>query len=95
LGHSVPDARKLAEEIVANKIGETARIEKATAQFETRVRYLDNLMAVGGNYSGHLKERGLERKKWAAMPFFIRPPKAAKEIGFCARAAKIHPLRPE
>lgn len=72
---ALPMLAELAEKIAAGKIGETTRIEKATAQFETPVMYPDNLMAVGGNYSGHLKEMGLEVKKWAAMPFFIKPPK--------------------
>ena len=45
------------------------------AQLLTPVIYPDKLMAVGANYSGHLKEMGLKAEKWASMPFFIRPPK--------------------
>ena len=71
-----PMLEELAEEIAANKIVGTTRIEKDAAQLETPVMYPDNLFAVGGNYSGHLKEMGLEVKKWAAMPFFTKPPKA-------------------
>ena len=33
------------------------------------------LLAVGANYSGHLREMGLKVEKWAVMPFFIRPPR--------------------
>ena len=39
------------------------------------VLYPDSLLAVGANYSGHLKEMGLAVEKWAVMPFFMRPPK--------------------
>ncbi len=38
------------------------------------ILYPDALLAVGANYSGHLKEMGLRVEKWAVMPFFIRPP---------------------
>lgn len=40
----------------------------------TPVMYPDSLMAVGANYSGHLREMGLEPTKWDSMPFFLRPP---------------------
>ncbi|WP_010164860.1 fumarylacetoacetate hydrolase family protein [Sphingomonas sp. PAMC 26617] len=39
------------------------------------ILYPDTLLAVGANYSGHLKEMGLKVEKWAVMPFFIRPPR--------------------
>jgi 2,4-didehydro-3-deoxy-L-rhamnonate hydrolase len=43
-------------------------------QISTPVMYPNKLMAIGANYSGHLKEMGLEAKKWDSMPFFLRPP---------------------
>lgn len=39
------------------------------------ILYPDKMLAVGANYSGHLKEMGLAAQKWASMPFFLRPPK--------------------
>ena len=45
-------------------------------QIFTPVLYPETLLAVGANYSGHLKEMGLKIEKWAVMPFFMRPPKA-------------------
>lgn len=41
----------------------------------TPVRYPDKLLAVGANYSGHLREMGLAVEKWESMPFFLRPPR--------------------
>ena len=72
---SLPMLEELSEHIVAGKLGAVSRIEKNMAQLETPVLYPDKLMAVGANYSGHLKEMGLDVKKWASMPFFLRPPK--------------------
>ena len=43
----------------------------------TPVLYPETLLAVGANYSGHLKEMGLAVEKWAVMPFFIRPPRTS------------------
>ncbi|MFE4664664.1 fumarylacetoacetate hydrolase family protein [Streptomyces sp. NPDC056716] len=42
----------------------------------TPVRYPDSLIAVGANYAGHLKEMGLEVKRWVPMPFFHCPPRS-------------------
>jgi 2,4-didehydro-3-deoxy-L-rhamnonate hydrolase len=39
------------------------------------VLYPNALLAVGANYSGHLREMGLKVEKWGVMPFFIRPPR--------------------
>ena len=72
---SLPLLEELADQIIAGKVGIVDRIEQNMAEFETPVMFPDNLMAVGANYSGHLKEMGLEAKKWASMPFFLRPPK--------------------
>jgi 2-keto-4-pentenoate hydratase/2-oxohepta-3-ene-1,7-dioic acid hydratase in catechol pathway len=44
------------------------------ADFATPVLYPNKLMAVGANYTGHLKEMGLPIEKWQPMPFFFRPP---------------------
>ena len=46
-----------------------------SAHLLTPVLYPDSLLAVGANYSGHLKEMGLKAEKWASMPFFVRPPR--------------------
>jgi 2,4-didehydro-3-deoxy-L-rhamnonate hydrolase len=72
---SLPLLEELADRIIAGKFGMVDRIEHNKAEFETPVMFPDKLMAVGANYSGHLKEMGLEAKKWASMPFFLRPPK--------------------
>ncbi len=48
----------------------------ADPELLTPVLYPETLLAVGANYSGHLKEMGLKVEKWAVMPFFIRPPRA-------------------
>ncbi len=61
-------AAKLADQLDGGLSGQVA-------QLLTPVMYPDKLMAVGANYSGHLKEMGLKAEKWASMPFFIRPPK--------------------
>jgi 2,4-didehydro-3-deoxy-L-rhamnonate hydrolase len=50
-------------------------VSEQDAHLLTPVIYPDKLMAVGANYSGHLREMGLKAEKWASMPFFIRPPK--------------------
>jgi 2,4-didehydro-3-deoxy-L-rhamnonate hydrolase len=44
------------------------------AELLTPVIFPNKLMAVGANYSGHLKEMGLAPAKWSSMPFFLRPP---------------------
>ncbi len=66
----------LLEEL-ADKLADQADggLSGQEAQLLTPVMYPDKLMAVGANYSGHLKEMGLKAEKWASMPFFIRPPR--------------------
>lgn len=49
-------------------------IEPSAAHLLAPILYPDKLLAVGGNYSGHLQEMGMEAKKGASMPFFLRPP---------------------
>ncbi|KAF4956889.1 hypothetical protein FGADI_3492 [Fusarium gaditjirri] len=44
------------------------------ARFDTPIRYPRKLLAVGANYSGHLKEMGLSAEKWDPLPFFSCPP---------------------
>jgi 2,4-didehydro-3-deoxy-L-rhamnonate hydrolase len=43
----------------------------------TPIMYPDKLLAVGANYSGHLKEMGLLAQRWDSMPFFMRPPETS------------------
>ena len=64
--------QRTAAELADEAVGGTPERD---ASLLTPVMYPDKLMAVGANYSGHLKEMGLEATKWASMPFFLRPPK--------------------
>ncbi|KAF5537103.1 bifunctional 4-hydroxyphenylacetate degradation enzyme [Fusarium napiforme] len=50
------------------------RIPLKEANFDTPIRYPNKLLAVGANYSSHLKEMGLSTEKWDPMPFFSCPP---------------------
>ncbi|KAF9776112.1 hypothetical protein IL306_005745 [Fusarium sp. DS 682] len=50
------------------------RYQLHEVKFDTPVRYPNKLLAVGANYSGHLKEMGLAAEKWDPMPFFSCPP---------------------
>ena len=69
-------ALPMLQDVVADlDLGAVGGIASADAQVLTPVMYPDKLMAVGANYSGHLKEMGLKAEKWASMPFFLRPPK--------------------
>jgi 2,4-didehydro-3-deoxy-L-rhamnonate hydrolase len=70
---SLPVLEVLSSELTAGKVHAT-KIAAASADLLTPVRYPDALLAVGANYSGHLKEMGLQVTKWASMPFFLRPP---------------------
>jgi 2,4-didehydro-3-deoxy-L-rhamnonate hydrolase len=70
---SLPVLEALSSELSAGKVNAT-KIAAASADLLTPVRYPDALLAVGANYSGHLKEMGLQVTKWASMPFFLRPP---------------------
>ena len=63
-------------EIAAGNLAAPA-IAEADTTLLTPILYPDALLAVGANYSGHLKEMGLEAEKWASMPFFMRPPKTS------------------
>jgi 2,4-didehydro-3-deoxy-L-rhamnonate hydrolase len=67
----------LADAIAAGKIAGGRQINGRGADLLTPIMYPDKVMAVGANYSGHLKEMGLEAKKWDSMPFFLRPPTTA------------------
>jgi 2,4-didehydro-3-deoxy-L-rhamnonate hydrolase len=72
---SLPLLEEMADKLVSGNKTAPADIAAKTATLLTPVLYPDGLFAVGANYSGHLKEMGLDTKKWASMPFFIRPPK--------------------
>ncbi|KAF5253105.1 hypothetical protein FANTH_1936 [Fusarium anthophilum] len=50
------------------------RVQLKDTNFDTPIRYPNKLLAVGANYSGHLKEMGLPAEKWDPMPFFSCPP---------------------
>ncbi|KAF5537603.1 bifunctional 4-hydroxyphenylacetate degradation enzyme [Fusarium mexicanum] len=50
------------------------RVQLKDANFDTPIRYPNKLLAVGANYSCHLKEMGLPAEKWNPMPFFSCPP---------------------
>src|SRR5260370_10603045 len=73
---SFPLLQELADPIATNGAKDTAGIPKEAAHLLAPVLYPHNLVAIGGNYAGHLKAMGLEVKKWNVMPFFIRPPKS-------------------
>jgi 2,4-diketo-3-deoxy-L-fuconate hydrolase len=73
---SLPLLQELADSLATNGATKPAGIPKEAARVLAPVLYPDNLLAVGGNYAGHLKAMGLEVKKWDVMPFFIRPPKS-------------------
>jgi 2,4-didehydro-3-deoxy-L-rhamnonate hydrolase len=72
---SLPLLEALADKLSDGSKTHAADIAARTATLLTPIMYPDGLFAVGANYSGHLKEMGLDTKKWASMPFFIRPPK--------------------
>ena len=72
---ALPLLEALAERLDDSEADHPGAINGADATVLTPVLYPDNLLAVGANYSGHLKEMGLKAEKWASMPFFIRPPK--------------------
>lgn len=50
----------------------TVDVEKSS--FVAPVQYPNKLLAVGANYTSHLKEMGLPVEKWDPMPFFSCPP---------------------
>lgn len=66
----------LADSLSGGSLRGSVGIDSHAAALLTPVMYPDNLVAVGANYSGHLKEMGLEPEKWQVMPFFLRPPKS-------------------
>ncbi len=53
---------------------EQALLGVHTVSLLAPILYPDKMLAVGANYSGHLKEMDLEQQKGAAMPLFLRPP---------------------
>ncbi|KAF4332412.1 bifunctional 4-hydroxyphenylacetate degradation enzyme [Fusarium beomiforme] len=61
---------------IANKGNQDSitRHQLSEVNLDTPVRYPNKLLAVGANYSGHLKEMGLAAEKWDPMPFFSCPP---------------------
>ncbi|MGZ3434490.1 MAG: fumarylacetoacetate hydrolase family protein [Isosphaeraceae bacterium] len=71
---SLPLLQGLVDRLTEKTDGPVAPIEASLVQFETPVVYPNKLMAVGANYSGHLKEMGLAVQKWESMPFLLRPP---------------------
>ncbi|KAL7930208.1 hypothetical protein V8C35DRAFT_283587 [Trichoderma chlorosporum] len=76
---SWPDTFPMLEQLAQNIMaGQNAlggyQITLGNAQLLTPIMYPNKLLAVGANYSGHLKEMGLSAAKWASMPFFMRPP---------------------
>jgi len=73
---SLPLLQELADSLATNGATNTAGIPKEAAHLLAPVLYPDNLVAIGGNYEGHLKAMGMAVKKWDVMPFFIRPPKS-------------------
>src|SRR5580704_17732121 len=73
---SLPLLLELADSLATNGATRTAGIAEEAAHVLAPVLYPDTLVAVGGNYAGHLKAMNLEVNKWDVMPFFIRPPKS-------------------
>ncbi len=61
-------------EALAETLNAEAGIGEGEAELMTPVPNPDKLLAVGANYSGHLKEMGLAVARWDSMPFFMRPP---------------------
>ena len=72
---ALPLLEAMAERLGDGEAAHPSAVDDKDATLLTPVMYPDNLLAVGANYSGHLKEMGLKAEKWASMPFFIRPPK--------------------
>ena len=71
---SLPLLELMATKITGDTKLQANAISSKIANLLTPQIYPRKLMAVGANYSGHLKEMGLDPKKWASMPFFLRPP---------------------
>jgi len=72
---ALPLLEAMADRLADDVAMHPKAVEGKDATLLTPVMYPDNLLAVGANYSGHLKEMGLKAEKWASMPFFVRPPK--------------------
>src|ERR1700680_2454143 len=70
---SLPLLEALGSELEDGKMS-AAGMEVSSAKLLAPVQDPDKLLAVGANYSGHLKEMGLKVQKWDSMPFFLRPP---------------------
>src|SRR5258708_18739825 len=71
---SLPLLQELADSLAKNGAPKIAGIPKQAAHLLAPVLYPDNMVAVGGNYAGHLTAMGLDVKKWHAMPLLIPPP---------------------
>jgi 2-keto-4-pentenoate hydratase/2-oxohepta-3-ene-1,7-dioic acid hydratase in catechol pathway len=65
---------EMADKLAIGNKTHPADITAKSETLLTAVLYPDGLFAVKANYSGHVKEMRLDTKKWASMPFFIRPP---------------------
>jgi 2,4-didehydro-3-deoxy-L-rhamnonate hydrolase len=72
---SVALLQQMADRLSDGNNVQLVGIDAQSATLLTPILYPDNLIAVGANYSGHLREMGLSAEKWSSMPFFIRPPK--------------------
>ncbi len=70
---SLPLLAQQAERIYQGDKG-IRGIPSSDAHLLAPILYPDKMLAVGGNYSGHLREMGMQPKKSASMPFFLRPP---------------------
>src|SRR5260370_15250871 len=70
---SLPLLQELADSLATSGATKTAGIPQEAARLLAPVLYPDNLLAVGGNYAGHLKAMNLEGNKSDVMPFFLRP----------------------
>jgi 2-keto-4-pentenoate hydratase/2-oxohepta-3-ene-1,7-dioic acid hydratase in catechol pathway len=69
-----PELEELAEQLQRRPGHAVPAVVAAQAPLLAPILYPDKLLAVGANYSGHLREMGLKVEKWTSMPFFLRPP---------------------
>jgi 2,4-didehydro-3-deoxy-L-rhamnonate hydrolase len=69
-----PILQTIATEITNGSVPATPAVPASKAELLTPAMYPNKLLAVGANYTDHLKEMGLAAEKWKSMPFFLRPP---------------------
>src|SRR5713226_8971474 len=74
---SLPLLQELADSLATNGATKTAGIPKEAAHLLAPVLYPDNLVAVGGNYAGHLRSMGLRDIKSDVTPLVTLPPRSA------------------